>query len=489
MNLLQLLLKLFYFLILKPYILDYITTNKLRALRSELDVKDELLAKDGDGALSFIYPKYQSGFPEIILLPDRDTREKYKIIDVMFLPLFAIKDSDYKKPDIEYYTILTIILLYIAFTPPFAKDDLFRHLKTWDGERFKDYREIYIMKWSFGFPIYPVWDVLYGISYKIFHTWSLKFWELLSMLIFLAVYTIVTSHLPQHIRLLLLIFIIDFLFIRILSAKPSNMIGFLVVLLPYLPTLIRFLLALFIGIGYYLFFIFLIPYLDLKETRYAFIISLVFWMLWSNFNYFNEIATFLYYTAQSRAYITINENVSSFNAFANVGLGMLIVYWLFNNLSFINMLRGLYFLLLNQIRFFDSFLLILASSIKPPNIPTYYGIVAILSTLAILYQLQSLMIDNKTFEILTFNNTKILSINMEYMFIAVFVSENITIAPSMEIGLTNNELFYMLANNTIDCETLKRMGIEYVIDGGRLDLYECLRIERKHKNIVVWKVQ
>ncbi len=481
------LIKLIYLLLLKPYVLEYLIVNKLKALRSEFKIEDELISNNGDGALSFRYAKYQSGFPELIILPDRDSRERYKLIYVFFLPLLAVKDSDFRKFNAEYYMIVTLLLIYTLITPIFVKDDLLRHLRTWEDGRFKDYREFYIMEWSFSFPIYPIWDVLYGITYKLFGIWSVKFWEFTSMLIFIVVYTYVTQHLPQHIRALLLIFLIDLIFYRILSAKPSNMIGFLVVLLPYISNF-RFLLSLFIGISYYLFFIFLIPYLDFREVRYAFIISLIFWLIWSNFNYFTEIFTFLHYTYLARFYFTIAENMSPILIFSNVAFGVLVFYWLLNNNSRISLIRGLYFLLLNQVRFLDSFVLVLASSIKAPNIPPIYGIVAILSALLFTVN-HDLFISNDTLEFLRFNNTKILSMTMGDMFIILFMSNNISIAPAMEIGLTDRELFNMLKNHTIDCEILKSKGIEYVVDRGNIKTRDCLTIDRIHNGIVVWKVE
>lgn len=485
----EIFIELIYKIFFYPYVLEFVLLNNLKALKSELKIKDSLIASNGDGALSFRYPKHEKGFPELILFPDRYTRENYEVINIFFLPLLAVKDAKpIKSIDIEYYLMIFLILFYYILAPITPKDDLLRHLRTWDGE-FKDYREFYIMEWSFSFPIYPLWDIIYGLTYKYLGFYSIKLWEIISLAIFLFSFHLLTKNHPAHIRIILLALLIETLVFRILLAKPSNIIGFIVVLLPVIKNSIaKFLLASYIGVSYYLFFIFLLPFIDIKEVRYAFIVSILFWLIWSDFNYFYEIYNFLLYTFYSRKHVNISENITVISSFANVSLAIVIIYWLFNNNSIKSLLRGLYFLALNQIRFLDSFLLILANSIKAPKIPIFYGLIAYLSLIIFLIS-YNFYVDKELFNKLSFNNTNILAMSMDDMFIIVFSGNNIKIVPSMEIGLTKKELFYMIVNRNINCSILRENNIEFVVEKTLAEVYDCLELVDVYKELRIWRVK
>lgn len=487
-------LSIFYHLILKFYVYEFILKNNLKNVRSELGIGDDIFSDTGEGAVVFRYPKYQNGFPELIVFPDRNTRENYEVVDFLFLPIIAIKDSKpIGNPNLPYYLILLFLTAQIALFPIFEKDDLLRHLRTWDGN-FKSYSDFYLMEWTFSFPIYPVWDVIYGIIYKYLGYYqAVKFWELVSFLVFIYAFHVVTTHLPVHIRILALAILIE-LNDRFLLARPSNMIGYLVVLLPAIESsVIRFALSLFIGISYYLFFIFLIPFLNIREARYAFIISIIFWFVWSEFKYIQEIYTFLSYTAESRKYISIGENVSPIALIPNnIFESIVIVFWIFNSQKNIDFLRVIYFLLiLNQVRFLDTGMLLMLKTLKRDiQLNKLYALLAYIYLLYALNTSGFSYINNPDFvNKISLKDVEVLCYEMDCAFMVVLFGDNARVAPSMEIGLTDRELFFLIANNSLDCDVLRRKGIDIVIERSLTEIYPCLELYDVYGKIRFWRVK
>ncbi|MCS7122587.1 MAG: hypothetical protein NZ908_01360 [Candidatus Micrarchaeota archaeon] len=492
-SLYRILLFILYHLILKFYVYEFMHKNKLRSIRSELDIRDSIFSDTGDGGLVLRYPKYHSGFPELILFPDRNTRENYQVVDFIFLPIIALKDS---KPigdlNIPYYISIFLLASQVLLFPIFFKDDLLRHLRAWDGE-FKSYDEFYLMEWTFSFPIYPIWDIMYSISYQYLgYYWAVKLWEFISFLIFIYAFHVSTKHLPTHLRILVLSIII-FLNARFLLARPSNMIGFLVVLLSVIESSIfRFILGLFIGISYYLFFIFLIPFLNIREVRYAFFLSLIFWFVWSDFKYIQEIYTFLSYVVESRKQITILENISFWTSVLNnVLVGMIFIFWIFNSQKNIDFIRTLYFTLLNQVRFLDTILLLMAKTLREDiNIPRIYGLIGFIYMMYAMNHLEFSYINDPDFvKKVSLKDVEILSYNMDIQFMLVLFGDNIRASPSMEIGLTDREILALIINNTLDCDVIRRKGIDLVIERSLKETYPCLELYDIYREIRFWRVR
>jgi len=421
------------------------------------------------------------------------------VITMAGFPLLAHNVKGLRQRPLLFPLAVALTLLAVLITAPHAHDDLFRHLRS--GDVGFDYTRMYLMEWFFSFEIYPLWDRLYSLSYHMLGDGSIALWEFLSALAFSLSFALLTRGMEDEKRAFLYLLGIALLGLRVILARPASFIAFLVPLLPYIGRVWAFLLALFAGVSYYLFPLYLLPFLDRKEVLLAFLLSLLFWLWWSHGAYFAEVAEFLKRVATEREGI-IGENLGYLFVSQGIPYTLMLALALISALSLFPKplsLRILYFLALNQGRFLDSLILLTSKAVEELKVAFFSPSIMALSVILLLISPAywsygfGEMVDVKKAREVFGSLSGVVGLSTDYAFLAVYVGPvgKARYVPPMEIALTKEpygKVLEKLEKGNASCGELALF--DYIVEESLTGSPPpCLELVGLYREARIWKVE
>ncbi|NPA22009.1 MAG: hypothetical protein GXN92_00285 [Candidatus Micrarchaeota archaeon] len=359
-------------------------------------------------------------------------------------------------------------------------DDLNRHLKAW---QYSSYKELYpFTTWMFSFNPYWLWDNLLGWLYQQLGDFSHRLVQLGAFFLMLEVFRRVHEHLPMREWPLLLLIWLYFLSLNITLARPSFYMSMLSLIIYLGGGLLWKLLWTLMGLGYYVWWIYLPLVLHRKHMLWLSLFLLVFWIGYTDGTYFQELATF-FSLVWERGLHNILENKAWFYYIGDPLVLMMLGAWLISKKRYL--WGTIYSMLLYQIRYFQQLTIpLMMGSISPRLkflfswIPweIMYGVVVIvmfsyfMPSHNFLYDFGNISLDNKT----------LLASNMGIMYQILHKYDYVRIAPAMELGLNVPEVNAFLANKTLDCGFAQQF--DYVISDVPLN-ESCLQLTYATKDL------
>ena len=396
------------------------------------------------------------------------------------------------------FLIIVLLNLWVQFfngyVPYFS--DLLRHLKSWKYNY--DYRTMFSHSWNFSFDPYPLFDFfIYSYVDKIFGIFALPIFASLSFISFFIAFQFMTRGWDDRVRAFFMYLVVNILNIRTVLAQPSNFLGFLFPIFASLSGIWAFIAGIFVGFSYYFFFIYLLPLIHKKPYLIAFILSIIFWLLYSHGLFFSELAHFIYLGLFNRMFMIV-ENLSFFYLFKSP------TFFIFA-LLFVNSLKlpknrwiilyAVFFALLMQIRFLDTLLLLLMAFIDHRKWvklfdlawAKFFLVVAI--TLINFYPIVNIRgLD------FGWSNGDVLTMGPTKSFWVLYFGHNVTAAPAMELGFTDAKVQSIISdiinNRTVDCKSLRAYNFTYLVENSISEKKECLEFyHRWIDGYVIWKVK
>ena len=415
--------------------------------------------------------------------------------------------------DRDKYTIFAIFftILLLTLDPSAPPDDLLRHSVIYKYNY--DYSKLFIYSQNFHFNPYILFDYIVGKLHEMLGDTSLILIQVLALLTLTYAYLVHTKGMKDEYRALLYSAVVSLLKVRIVLGRPAIFEAFLFLIGLNATGFAAFIIGIFMGTTYYLFPIFLLPLVFAniqklkpcsdpiktlqtairKEYALAFVLSSLFWLLYAGPHYFSDIHAFIYSILFNREFAVI-ENLQVFIFLSSI-VFLSILYLYIKNSNFIYLPFIAYFLIFNQLRFGDVIIPLLAVSLAKGKLElskyrvNFMGsvfilmaIVGLLSSSHPSYQLYDLKIEN----------ARVFCADPRCMYNTVYKSENISITPSMEIGLTEKEVQIAMKDfmfGRANCTFFERYHYDYVIEKTLKEVPECLSLVDVEGEYRIWKVK
>lgn len=406
------------------------------------------------------------------------------------------------------YLLLTIALLLPFLRIAVPPDDLLRHLVSY---RFGyDYSKVYTNGHLPPYNPHITFEWLVGKLHQITSLINLP--ELLSVSIVQAILILLLfigiKLNTKNDKETSIVFVLTMALIstRLFLGRPSlfETTLFLIALGSNKKS-IQVLVSTMIGIFYWLFWIYLIPLAIVKRiTLIPLFVSLFFWLLITDFQYFEGIKQLLFSIKGSD--LKIGENSPLIiNIFSYPGLTALIIIGILKIIKLKSLkgskyfLLGGWFFLSNQIRYVEIIAPLLLLNAKEKIIygieriiPLNPVILSILGTSILIGSIptyNTIIFDKKTAKV--FTNEKILT-SLEYSFPILFSNQRVKLTPPMEIRWTDPEILkqikMMREEGKISCSVLKKYGYSMLVESYLKEKPECLEIIKTYKKIRIWKI-
>lgn len=414
----------------------------------------------------------------------------------IFYGLWRAAFFGFEELSLPRYELSTVIWMFaflvLLVSATFPIDDLLRHAKAY--EYGYDYGKLYAYSWGFSFDPYFLFDSFAAFLDSHLGDAGLKVMQLLCFIIFSAGFFLHSRDWDDRLRALVFVLLLLILGGRITLARPAVFEAFFFILALSLSGAPAVLFGIFMGIFYYLFPLFLIPLAFAKrEYAISLVISLLFWFFLVGTPYFTDIITFFTLIITNRA-MPISENASILVVLASPFFLILLYLFLKSGRSPYTVPIAL-FTLINQVRFIDVIAPLLAISLLPKKIglgKMRFGALESIFFIGILIASLSMAFPSNNLDGVQIKNASVLCDSMECMFNTVYMSENITISPSMEVGFTDMavqmQMKGMAQNGTIDCGFFKMYGYDVLVEKSLKQAPPCLNLIGVDREYRIWKI-
>ena len=406
--------------------------------------------------------------------------------------LFGFKETKFNRYEFTAAIwVAAFLILLVSFSHPV--DDLLRHTKAYKYDY--DYSKMFAYSWNFSFNPYLLFDQFAGLIDQNFGEFGLKIIQLLCFTVFSIGFFLHTKDWDDKFRALVFVLVLSIVIQRIVLARPTVFEAFLFIIGLTLSGLPAVLFGVFMGSFYYLFPIFLIPLVFVrKEYAISLVISLILWLNYAGADYFSDIYYFIFSIVNNREMIILeNQSILQGLFYPEV---LLLIFLFIRSKNFIYLPIIVYFLLFNQIRYVEILAPLLVISLREKNI----GIDKIrfkpLESLFLLFILIAYLNQIMPFHIMkniNIQNATVMCDTMQCMFNTVYESENITISPSMELGLTEREVQLQMKNifnnGTLDCEFFKKYPYDYLVEDKLKEIPNCLELADVESGYRIWKIK
>ncbi|MEM2948489.1 MAG: hypothetical protein QXG02_03080 [Candidatus Anstonellales archaeon] len=415
--------------------------------------------------------------------------------------------------DKDKYTLFAILFAILLFTlnPVNPSDDLLRHSVVYKYDY--DYSKLFIYSQNFHFNPYLIFDYIVGELHKMLGDYSLILIQTLALLTLTYAYLIHTKGMKDEFRALLYAAMLSLLHVRIISGRPAIFEAFLFLIGINATGVAAFFLGLFMGITYYLFPIFLFPLMFAnlprlkpksklieslptiirKEYVLAFIFSALFWLSYAGPYYCSDIYMFAFSILFNRE-LAIIENLSIF-IFLSSPVFLCLLYLYIKNGNFVYLPFIAYFLIFNQLRFVDVIVPLLAFSLVRGKTQLLNSRVKFAESIFILAAIVALLSSSHPYNQLhelKVENAKVFCGDSRCMFNTVYKSENTSITPSMEIGLTDRNVQTAIKEvmfGKLNCTLFEKYPYDYVIEKTLKEVPDCLSLVDVEGEYRIWKVK
>lgn len=435
-----------------------------------------------------------------VILDEEEIRKKggevreifYGFWNVFF---FNLKETKFDRFEFSI-TVWLAALLMLIFLTSYPVDDLLRHVKV--HEYNYDYGNIFAYSWNFSFNPYLLFDHFVGFLDKQFGKLGLKIIQVLCFLLFSLAFFLHTRNWNDRFRALIFVLILSIIGPRITSARPAIFEAFLFIIGLALTGLPAILLGILMGSFYYLFPIFLVPLISVrKEYAISLVICLLFWISYAGVNYFYDIYFFISSIITNRE-VVIGENITIISVLQEPAAIFLIFLFL-KSKNFVYARPIIFFLLFNQLRFVDVLVPLVGISLVEESIAKNISIKWIrlgflehLFLLMILIASLGVVFHYYEIEHLDIENGKVLCGGMKCMFNTIYTGKNISISPSMEIGLTDREVqlqIKKIMDGSLDCEFFEKYDYDFLVEDSLKEVPECLSLLDVEKGYRIWKIK
>lgn len=429
------------------------------------------------------------------LVLDEKKAEGGEIRDIFYglwnVAFFGFRETHFSRFEFSATIWMAALVILLASTS-YPMDDLLRHAKIYNYGY--DYANLFAYSWNFSFNPYLLFDYFAGFLDKNFGEASLKIMQVLCFVAFSLAFFLHTKSWDDRFRALIFILTLGIVAGRIVLARPTVFEAFFFLIGLTLSGLPAILFGIFMGSFYYMFPIFLIPLVFWKrEYLISLLASLLFWVNYAGMDYFYDIY-FLISSITGGRELEISENMSIVLALAS-SLVLFLIYLFLKSKNFTYWPQAIFFLILNQIRFIEVLAPLLAVSLREKKIGIGRIKLGFLENVFLLFILIASMFsffpyyELRDIEI---SNGKVLCASMQCMFNTVYTGRNITISPSMEMGLTNREVqreIRNIMNGTLNCSFFGKYDYDFLIESSLREIPECLSLVDVERDYRIWEVK
>ncbi len=415
----------------------------------------------------------------------------------IFYGLFSIHFIGFSQPTLIRYQfsfivwLLTFFVLFASISYP--TDDLLRHVKAY--EYGYAYANLFAYSWNFSFNPYLLFDYFVGFLDANFQDVGLKLTQMLCFTVFSIGFFLHTKNWDDRFRAIIFILLLSVVIHRIILARPTVFESFLFLTGLTLSGLPAILFGIFMGSFYYLFPIFIAPLAFIKKEYFLSLFMLfIVWLSYAGQDYFSDIIFFISSIIQNRL-LPIEENLSLLTVLKEPII-LLFAYLFIKSQNFKYALPILFFILFNQVRFLEIIVPLLAISLDEKKIgfdKLRFGFLEHVFLILILISSIGFIIPYNNLEKIQIHDAQVFCDTMECMFNTVYTSNNITISPSMELGLTEKAVQFqmqnILLNGTIDCNFFKNYSYDFVIERHLKEIPSCLRLADVAGTYRIWEIQ
>jgi len=382
------------------------------------------------------------------------------------------------------------LALFLTVTP-YPPDDLLRHVKI--HEYSYDYANLFAYSDNFSYNPYLLFDYFVGFLDQQFGEHALKIMQGLCFIVLLAGFYVNTKNWDWRFRIFVFVIMLAVMGLRIELARPTVFEAFFFLIALGLTGIPAVLFGVFMSSFYYLFFIFLIPLAFVRrEYIISIVIGLLIWVYYAGFGYFIDIYMLISGIMTERV-LPIGENSSVLGLLLNPFF-LLLLYFFIKSKNYRYLIPIGLFTLINQIRFMDIIVPLIAISLIEDKIRKIkFGFVENILFLVIMAVAVYHMFPYSAQEPIHVENSTVFCDSMRCMFKTVYGSSNISISPSMEIGLTDREVQLqikkMMDNGTVDCEFFEKYEYDLVVEGSLKEIPPCLELEDVYGNYRIWRTK
>jgi hypothetical protein len=374
-------------------------------------------------------------------------------------------------------------------------DDLARHSKAFLYNY--DFRNLFVYSYHPAFNPYIGFDLIAGDLYRLFGRQSFLLFQLAPLLLSVAALRRLMRGSTDNMISLAVLVMFYFISERFLSGRPCVFTSS-IFLCAYahrdeLPAVVHFLVGLVTGFLYYLFFLYTVPLILVgsRRQKVAYLLStvcaLVVWYVYSRGQFFTSILSLsTSFNLKHGTEYTELQQIIPGGLFAF--LPVLLPFFLYGRRDRKRAFVAFYFILLDQLRFFETITPIAASFAR--YLPVRVGplIVAAALSMALLH------VHTERHETLALPaGSTVMAENSFEMNSVVMDSGKVKVAPSANIGWNDravrNAVEQMQADGTLDCSVFATHKFDYIVEHCLKKVPACLSLDRLEGPYRIWKVK